>query len=139
MPAMSLPEGMPMITPDRIDRYFDTFAALLHGAEASAGEGKKIPVADAFGRIAGRAKEAHAAGHKLMFIGNDGAALTCLGNGLGCDQVFARRIEMHGRPGDVSLYIASHEYGFVEFGHAAPCHAGLDLSIMGDGGDGGDG
>jgi D-sedoheptulose 7-phosphate isomerase len=193
-----------MITSDRIGHYFDTFAALLHGAQASAGEGKTIPVADAFARIAGRAKEAHAAGHKLMFIGNggsagiashmaidyskngglrsqafnDGAALTCLGNDLGYDQVFAKQIEMHGRPGDVliaisssgrspnilnavaaaraggifvatlsgfdadnplrrsgdvNLYIASHEYGFVEIGHAALCHAVLDLSIIGDG------
>jgi D-sedoheptulose 7-phosphate isomerase len=192
-----------MISPDRIARYFDTFAALLHGAEASAADNRALPLADAFVQIAGRAREAHGAGNKLMFIGNggsagiashmaidyskngrmrslafnDGAALTCLGNDLGYDQVFAKQVEMHGRPGDVliaisssgrspnilnavsaarvggifvatlsgfdadnplrrmgdvNLYIASHEYGFVEIGHAALCHAVLDLAITSD-------
>ena len=192
-----------MISTDRITQYFDTFAALLHGAAASGMDGCPIPLADAFGRIAARAKEAHAGGHKLMFIGNggsagiashmaidyskngglrslafnDGAALTCLGNDLGYDQVFAKQVEMHGRPGDVliaisssgrspnilnaakaaraggifvatlsgfdadnplrrlgdvNLYLASHEYGFVEIGHAALCHAVLDLSTAGN-------
>jgi D-sedoheptulose 7-phosphate isomerase len=144
-----------MSSADRIARYFETFAALLRNAEASGADGGPIPLADAFGRLSSRAKAAHAAGNKLMFIGNggsagiashmaidyskngglrsqafnDGAALTCLGY----DQVFAKQIEMHGRPGDVNLYIASHEYGFVEIGHAALCHAVLDLSIIGDG------
>jgi D-sedoheptulose 7-phosphate isomerase len=193
-----------MISTDRITQYFDTFAALLRGAAASGMDGGAIPLADAFGRIAARAKEAHAGGHKLMFIGNggsagiashmaidyskngglrslafnDGAALTCLGNDLGYDQVFAKQVEMHGRPGDVlvaisssgrspnilnaakaaraggifvatlsgfdadnplrrlgdvNLYLASHEYGFVEIGHAALCHAVLDLSTAGNG------
>ena len=192
-----------MISPDRIARYFDTFAALLHGAEASAADNRALPLAEAFARIAARAREAHGAGNKLMFIGNggsagiashmaidyskngglrslafnDGAALTCLGNDLGYDQVFAKQVEMHGRRGDVlvaisssgrspnilnavsaaraggifvatlsgfdadnplrrmgdvNLYIASHEYGFVEIGHAALCHAVLDLSITND-------
>jgi D-sedoheptulose 7-phosphate isomerase len=191
-----------MTSPDRIARYFDTFAALLHGAEATTNDRETLPLADAFAQIAGRARKAHGAGNKLMFIGNggsagiashmaidyskngglrslafnDGAALTCLGNDLGYDQVFAKQVEMHGHPGDVliaisssgrsanilnavsaaraggifvatlsgfdadnalrrmgdvNLYIASHEYGFVEIGHAALCHAVLDLSIMG--------
>lgn len=192
-----------MISADRITSYFDTFAALLQDAAASDAKGGAMPMADAFGRIASRAKDAHAAGHKLMFIGNggsagiashmaidyskngglrslafnDGAALTCLGNDLGYDQVFAKQVEMHGRPGDVliaisssgrsanilnavsaaraggifvatlsgfdadnplrrmgdvNLYLASHEYGFVEIGHAALCHAVLDLTIIGN-------
>ena len=37
------------------------------------------------------------------------------------------------RLGDVNLYLASHEYGFVEIGHAALCHAVLDLSTAGNG------
>lgn len=192
-----------MISPDRIAHYFDSFAALLHGAQASAADGGAIPISDAFAEIASRARQAHDAGNKLMFIGNggsagiashmaidyskngglrslafnDGAALTCLGNDFGYDQVFAKQVEMHGhsgdvlvaisssgrspnilnavsaaragrifvatlsgfdadnplrRVGDVNLYLASHEYGFVEIGHAALCHAVLDLSITGD-------
>ena len=38
---------------------------------------------------------------------NDGAALTCLGNDLGFEQVFARQIEMHGRAGDLLIAISS--------------------------------
>lgn len=192
-----------MISPERIAHYFDTFAALLHGAQASAADGGTIPISDAFAEIASRARQAHDAGNKLMFIGNggsagiashmaidyskngglrslafnDGAALTCLGNDFGYDQVFAKQVEMHGhagdvlvaisssgrspnilnavsaaravrifvatlsgfdadnplrRVGDVNLYLASREYGFVEIGHAALCHAVLDLSITGD-------
>ncbi|MGH6619403.1 MAG: SIS domain-containing protein [Alphaproteobacteria bacterium] len=176
---------------------------MLHGAQASAPDGGAVPIADAFAEISSRARQAHGAGNKLMFIGNggsagiashmaidyskngglrslafnDGAALTCLGNDLGYDQVFAKQVEMHGRAGDVLvaisssgrspnilnavsaaraggifvatlsgfdadnplrrmgdviLYLASHEYGFVKIGHAALCHAVLDLSIMGD-------
>ena len=77
--------------------------------------------------------DTHAQGNKIMFIGNggsagiashmaidytkngnirsiafnDGAALTCLGNDLGYDQVFAKQIEMHGRKGDLLVAISS--------------------------------
>ena len=38
---------------------------------------------------------------------NDGAALTCLGNDLGYDSVFAAQIEARGRPGDLLIAISS--------------------------------
>ena len=38
---------------------------------------------------------------------NDGAALTCLGNDLGFDQVFAKQLQMHGRTGDLLIAISS--------------------------------
>jgi D-sedoheptulose 7-phosphate isomerase len=38
---------------------------------------------------------------------NDGAYLTCLGNDLGFDQVFAKPLEMHARKGDVLIAISS--------------------------------
>jgi D-sedoheptulose 7-phosphate isomerase len=37
----------------------------------------------------------------------DGAVLTCLGNDLGYENVFARQIEWHGRAGDVLIAISS--------------------------------
>lgn len=38
---------------------------------------------------------------------NDGAALTCLGNDLGFENVFAKQVEMLGRKGDILLAISS--------------------------------
>jgi D-sedoheptulose 7-phosphate isomerase len=38
---------------------------------------------------------------------NDGAALTCLANDLGYEQVFAQQVDMHARPGDVLVAISS--------------------------------
>jgi D-sedoheptulose 7-phosphate isomerase len=38
---------------------------------------------------------------------NDGVTLTCLGNDLGYEQVFARQIEMYGRADDVLVAISS--------------------------------
>jgi len=80
-----------------------------------------------------RARATHAAGNKLIFIGNGGSAaiashmatdysknggirslamndsamLTCLGNDLGYDRVFAKQIELHARPGDLLIAISS--------------------------------
>ena len=75
----------------------------------------------------------HDTGNKLMFIGNggsagiashmaidysknggirslafnDGAALTCIGNDLGYDNVFAKQVDLHARPGDLLVAISS--------------------------------
>ena len=38
---------------------------------------------------------------------NDGVTLTCLGNDLGYEQVFAKQIEMYGKPEDVLVAISS--------------------------------
>jgi D-sedoheptulose 7-phosphate isomerase len=79
------------------------------------------------------AYQAHAAGNKLIFVGNggsaaiashmatdyskngnvrslalnDGSMLTCLGNDLGYAQVFAKQIELHARAGDLVIAISS--------------------------------
>jgi D-sedoheptulose 7-phosphate isomerase len=76
---------------------------------------------------------AHDSGDKIMFIGNggsmgiathmaidfskngkmratafgDGAVLTCLGNDLGYESVFAHQVDWHARPGDVLIAISS--------------------------------
>jgi D-sedoheptulose 7-phosphate isomerase len=38
---------------------------------------------------------------------NDSSMLTCLGNDLGYEQVFAKQIELHARPGDLVIAISS--------------------------------
>ena len=38
---------------------------------------------------------------------NDSSMLTCLGNDLGYDQIFAKQIELHARPGDLLIAISS--------------------------------
>ena len=79
------------------------------------------------------ASRAHAAGNKLVFFGNGGSAaiashmgtdyskngnvralalndssmLTCLGNDLGFDRVFAKQIDLHARSDDVVVAISS--------------------------------
>src|SRR6201982_1841570 len=80
-----------------------------------------------------RARATHSAGNKLIFVGNggsaaiashmatdyskngniralalnDGSMLTCLGNDLGYDRVFAKQIELHARPDDLVIAISS--------------------------------
>jgi D-sedoheptulose 7-phosphate isomerase len=116
-----------------VDGYFDELRRLAGGVVATDGEGRDVGVAEAFGWTIETAKATHVAGNKLMFVGNggsaaiaghmaidyskngglratafnDGAALTCLGNDLGYDQVFARQIEWHARPGDLLIAISS--------------------------------
>jgi len=79
------------------------------------------------------ARSTHASGNKLMFIGNGGSAgicshmatdfsknggirslafndssfLTCLGNDLGYENIFAKQVEFHGSNGDLLIAISS--------------------------------
>jgi D-sedoheptulose 7-phosphate isomerase len=79
------------------------------------------------------AHQAHDAGNKLIFVGNGGSAgiashlaidyskngglralafndpsaLTCLGNDLGYENVFAKQLDFHARPGDMLIAISS--------------------------------
>jgi D-sedoheptulose 7-phosphate isomerase len=118
---------------DRLDRYFTTLRTLAGETVAADRTGAPLNVADALQRFITAAKAAHDRGDKLMFIGNggsagisshmaidyskngglralafnDGAALSCLGNDLGYENVFSRQIEMHGRSGDVLIAISS--------------------------------
>jgi D-sedoheptulose 7-phosphate isomerase len=113
--------------------YFATLASHLDQAAATVGAGVPVEVAAAMAAVIERAREAQATGHKLLFVGNggsagisshsaidytkagnlralslnDGAALTCLGNDLGYEQVFAYQIRAHGRPGDLLIAISS--------------------------------
>ncbi len=116
-----------------LDRYFSTLGALGPATQATTADGRELPLAEAFAWVNDTALGAHAAGNTVMFVGNGGSAgiaghmatdfskvggvravtfndassLTCLGNDLGYDQVFAHPVAMHGRPGDLLVAISS--------------------------------
>lgn len=118
---------------DRIGAYFETLNHLTRNAECTTRHGEPMSIGDAFTHIRDMAHAAHDGGHKVMFIGNggsagicshlatdfskngglrsvafnDGAILTCLGNDLGYENVFAKQIEWHGIDGDLLIAISS--------------------------------
>jgi D-sedoheptulose 7-phosphate isomerase len=117
----------------QLNRYFDLLSDLGRTAQASDASGKALILDEAIGRIRALARVTHAAGHTLYFIGNggsagiashlaidyskngnlrslalnDGAALTCLANDLGYENVFSHPIGLHGRSGDLLIAISS--------------------------------
>src|SRR5882757_9026794 len=116
-----------------LDRYFKNLESILRNAEATGLSGSKMTLADGCEWVRQAAHEAHDAGNKIMFVGNGGSAgiashlaidfskngglramafndpsaLTCLGNDLGYENVFAKQIEFHGRAGDLLVAISS--------------------------------
>jgi len=116
-----------------LDSYFSTLADLLKSAEATDGAKRKITLGEGCEWFCRAAHEAHNSGNKIMFVGNGGSAgicshlaidfskngglramafndpsaLTCLGNDLGYENVFAKQIEFHGRAGDLLVAISS--------------------------------
>lgn len=117
----------------KLGGYLDAFASILSRVEATAIDARPVAPDDAVAWGLETARQAHAAGNKVMFVGNggsagisshmaidfsknggmralafnDGAALTCLGNDLGFENVFAKQIELHGRSGDLLIAISS--------------------------------
>jgi D-sedoheptulose 7-phosphate isomerase len=117
----------------RLNAYFDTLGRLPLNALASDANGVSIPLAAFFETVVAVAHDTHDNGSKLMFVGNggsaaiashmaidfsknaglracafnDGAALTCLGNDLGYENVFARQIDLHACAGDLLVAISS--------------------------------
>jgi D-sedoheptulose 7-phosphate isomerase len=118
---------------ERIDAYFDTLARLTRGAEVTDRGGKPLALGRGFEIVRNAAHAAHDGGNKIMFVGNggsagiashlaidfskngklrsmafnDASALTCLGNDLGYENVFAAQLEFHARAGDVLIAISS--------------------------------
>ena len=116
-----------------LQSYFVTLSDLLCQVEVTSQAGGRIEFADAATALMARARATHAAGNKLIFVGNGGSAaiashmatdysknggvralalndasmLTCLGNDLGYDRVFAKQIELHARAGDLVIAISS--------------------------------
>ncbi len=116
-----------------VGAYFATLGAMEHRMSATDADGNALDVPAVMAHVIGRAQTAHDAGKKVMFIGNGGSStiashmaedytkagnirtlafndpafLTCLGNDLGFDQVFAKQIEMFAQEGDVLIAISS--------------------------------
>jgi D-sedoheptulose 7-phosphate isomerase len=116
-----------------LQQYFGTLADLLRGTEVTDRLSKTLPLEQGCEWVRRTAHETHDAGNKLIFVGNGGsagiashlaidfskngglrslafndpAALTCLGNDLGYENVFARQLDFHARPGDLLIAISS--------------------------------
>lgn len=118
---------------EKLDCYFETLFRATREAECTRHDGKGMTLHAAFAEVCDLCHGAHDSGSKVMFIGNggsmgiathmaidfskaggmratafgDGAVLTCLGNDIGYENVFARQIEWHGGAGDVLIAISS--------------------------------
>ena len=116
-----------------IRSYFTTLSEYLTQTAVTSTADQALDLAEAVNQVMAIARRAHTAGNKLIFVGNggsaaiashmatdyskngnirslalnDGSMLTCLGNDLGYDQVFAKQIELHARPGDLLIAISS--------------------------------
>jgi D-sedoheptulose 7-phosphate isomerase len=116
-----------------IRRYFNALSAHLIDTVVTSAAGQALPMSGAVNQVMAMARRAHAAGNKLIFVGNGGSAaiashmatdyskngdirslalndssmLTCLGNDLGYDRVFAKQIELHARQEDLVIAISS--------------------------------
>lgn len=116
-----------------IHEYFRILGDSLSRTEVTDREGRPVPLSRAVEAAVAKIKAMEDKSNKVIFIGNggsagisshmaidyqknggiptmafnDGAALTCLSNDLGYDQVFAKQIDMHGRKGDLLMAISS--------------------------------
>lgn len=116
-----------------IESYFQGLCSALENTQCTDRGGKQLTRLEAYERTLEIAIEASKRGLPLMFIGNggsaaiashmaidfsnnaglpaacfnDGAALTCLANDFGYEEVFSRQIEFHARPGSVLFAISS--------------------------------
>lgn len=117
----------------RVQDYFSTLAGLPARCEAADAAGAALTLDEALERLVRAVQGLSARDGKILFVGNggsasicshmaidftkncgvpamcfnDGAALTCLGNDLGYENVFARQIEAFARPGDLLFAISS--------------------------------
>jgi D-sedoheptulose 7-phosphate isomerase len=116
-----------------VRRYFTALSDYLVQATVTSGSGERLDMAEAVNQIMALARRTHAAGNKLIFVGNGGSAaiashmatdyskngdvramalndtsmLTCLGNDLGYDRVFAKQVEFYARADDLVIAISS--------------------------------
>ena len=116
-----------------IEGYVDDLSSVVRTATATDAHGKEVALDFAIEWSVGAARGVSNQGGKIIFAGNGGSAaiashmatdyskngglrawamndasmLTCLANDYGYDQVFAKQIEFHGRPGDMLVAISS--------------------------------
>jgi D-sedoheptulose 7-phosphate isomerase len=121
------------IDSNEIHNYFTTLSGYLSQTAVTSASGESFGLGEAVNQFMTHARRAHTAGNKLIFLGNGGSAaiashmatdyskngdvrsialndssmLTCLGNDLGYDRVFAKQIELYARPGDLVIAISS--------------------------------
>jgi D-sedoheptulose 7-phosphate isomerase len=148
---------------DRVRGYFEELGRLPLTTRVSDSAGVALPLEDALLATARRLRAVHDAGGKLMFVGNggsagiashcaidfakngglralcfnDGAALTCLANDLGFEQVFAHPVALHANPGDALVAISSagssaNILGAVAAARARRCHVITMSGFAGD-------
>jgi D-sedoheptulose 7-phosphate isomerase len=127
------PDTITIIGKNDLQSYFATLSDLLCHVEVTGSSGEPIDYAGTTTALMAAARTTHAAGNKLVFVGNGGSAaiashmatdysknggiralalndasmLTCLGNDLGYTQIFAKQIELHARAGDLVIAISS--------------------------------
>jgi len=118
---------------EQLDKYFGTLAGLLRNAEVTDLKSRNLSLDEGCEWVRKAAHDTHDAGNKIIFIGNGGSAgiashlaidfsknggmralafndpsaLTCLGNDLGYENVFAKQLDFHARPGDLLIAISS--------------------------------
>jgi D-sedoheptulose 7-phosphate isomerase len=116
-----------------VNRYFQILDRLCRSTEVNRLDGAPVGLGDAIEEMIAGLLHVGRADNKIMFVGNggsagiashmaidftkngnvpalafsDAAALTCLGNDFGYEQVFARQVVAHGRPGDLLIAISS--------------------------------
>jgi D-sedoheptulose 7-phosphate isomerase len=116
-----------------IRRYFTALSGYLVQGAVTSASGEALEMAEAVNRVMALARRTHAAGNKLIFVGNGGssaiashmatdyskngdvramalndtAMLTCLGNDLGYERIFAKQIELYARADDLVIVISS--------------------------------
>jgi len=127
------PSAISTIGKADLQNYFLTLSDLLCRVEVTAKTGEYLDFAAVATTLVSRARATHAAGDKLIFVGNGGSAaiashmatdysknggvralalndssmLTCLGNDLGYERVFAKQVELYARKGDLVIAISS--------------------------------
>ena len=106
-------------------------AALLNAATVTGPAGEAVDLASATTSVVVEARRAHDGGSKLIFVGvgadagsashmaidfskngnvralsfDAATAITCLGNDLGFEVMFAKQFELHARAGDIAIVI----------------------------------
>jgi D-sedoheptulose 7-phosphate isomerase len=125
--------GRPVVSQDDVVDYYGYLVQSLTRVQVTGEEGEPLSQGEAISTIIGWARDTHESGQKLMFIGNggsagicshmatdysknggirslafnDGSMLTCLGNDLGYENVFAKQLDLHAMEGDLLFAISS--------------------------------
>jgi D-sedoheptulose 7-phosphate isomerase len=123
----------PAVSQRDVVDYYNYLAKSLTRVEVTDMAGELLSQGEAVAAIIGWARATHAGGRKLMFVGNggsagicshmatdysknggmralafnDGSMLTCLGNDLGYENVFAKQLDLHAVEGDLLIAISS--------------------------------